>query len=66
MPIADRDPASDFHLIPADSPEAIFDKLIQVVTERIPARYGFHPIDDIQVLTPVPSRYDFGRVIRPI
>jgi len=52
-PIADRDPASDFHLIPADSPEAIFDKLIQVVTERIPARYGFHPIDDIQVLTPM-------------
>ena len=53
MPIADRDPASDFHLISADSPEAIFDKLIQVVTERIPARYSFHPIDDIQVLTPM-------------
>ncbi|RYU62489.1 ATP-dependent RecD-like DNA helicase [Methylolobus aquaticus] len=53
MPIADRDPASDFHLIPADSPEAIFDKLMQVVTERIPARYGFDPIADIQVLTPM-------------
>jgi len=52
-PIADRDVSSDFHLIYADSPEAIFDKLIQVVTERIPARYGFHPIDDIQVLSPM-------------
>ena len=53
MPIVDRDPRSDFHLIPADSPEAIFDKLMQVVTERIPARYGFDPIADIQVLTPM-------------
>ncbi len=52
-PLADRDPASDFHLVYADSPDVLFDKLMQVVTERIPARYGFHPIDDIQVLTPM-------------
>ena len=37
----------------AETPEEIFDKLIQVVTERIPQKFGFHPIDDIQVLSPM-------------
>ncbi|WP_022947763.1 SF1B family DNA helicase RecD2 [Methylohalobius crimeensis] len=52
-PIAKRDSSSDFHLIHADSAEDLFAKLIQVVTERIPRRFGFHPIDDIQVLAPM-------------
>ena len=47
------DPDSDFHLIAAETPEAIHARLIQVVTERIPSRYGLHPIEDIQVLTPM-------------
>ena len=44
---------SDFYLIEAQSPEEIAEKLIQVVTERIPARFGYHPINDIQVLVPM-------------
>ncbi|MCP5425366.1 MAG: ATP-dependent RecD-like DNA helicase [Gammaproteobacteria bacterium] len=52
-PLVERNPDNDFHLLYADSPEALFDKLMQVVTERIPARYGLHPIDDIQVLSPM-------------
>ncbi|XSG85694.1 MAG: SF1B family DNA helicase RecD2 [Methylohalobius sp. ZOD2] len=52
-PIAKRDSSSDFHLIHADSAEDLFTKLIHVVTERIPRRFGFHPIDDIQVLAPM-------------
>ncbi len=44
---------SDFYFIPADSPEAIHDKLLQVVTERIPRRFGLDPIADIQVLSPM-------------
>jgi exodeoxyribonuclease V alpha subunit len=44
---------SDFYFIPADTPEEIHDKLLQVVTERIPKRFGLHPVRDVQVLTPM-------------
>lgn len=50
---AQQNPHSDFFVIKADTPEAIHDKLLQLVTERIPRRFGLHPIDDIQVLTPM-------------
>ncbi len=43
----------DFYFIPAESPEEIYDKLLQVVTERIPRRFSLSPIRDIQVLTPM-------------
>jgi len=44
---------SDFYFIPGDTPEDIHDKLLQVVTERIPKRFGLHPVKDVQVLTPM-------------
>jgi exodeoxyribonuclease V alpha subunit len=44
---------SDFYCLHADTPEEVFAKLIQVVTERIPKRFGFDPANDIQVLTPM-------------
>ena len=44
---------SDFFFIAAESPESIQAKLLTVVAERIPRRFGLHPIDDIQVLTPM-------------
>jgi exodeoxyribonuclease V alpha subunit len=44
---------SDFSFIGSDTPEDIHDKLVQVVTERIPKRFGLHPIEDVQVLTPM-------------
>ncbi len=43
----------DFYFIPAESPEEIYAKLLQVVTERIPRRFAMSPIRDIQVLTPM-------------
>jgi exodeoxyribonuclease V alpha subunit len=43
----------DFYFIPGDTPEAIHRKLMHVVTERIPRRFGYHPVRDIQVLTPM-------------
>jgi len=54
MPIAARsgDGLSDFYFIPAESPEEIHDKLLHVVMERIPRRFGFDPVQDTQVLTP--------------
>jgi exodeoxyribonuclease V alpha subunit len=44
---------TDFYFIPSDTPEDIHAKLLQVVTERIPKRFGLHPVRDIQVLTPM-------------
>ncbi len=48
-----QDSESDFYLIPCDTPALIHERLITVVTERIPRRFGLDPINDIQVLTPM-------------
>jgi exodeoxyribonuclease V alpha subunit len=47
------DTLTDFYFIPAETPEEIHAKLLQVVSERIPQRFHLHPVDDIQVLTPM-------------
>ena len=44
---------TDFYCIPAETPEEIHRKLMQVVTERIPKRFGLHPVNEIQVLSPM-------------
>lgn len=48
-----RNELEDFYFIAAESPVEIHDKLLQVVTNRIPKRFGLNPIRDIQVLTPM-------------
>src|SRR3989449_3187133 len=53
MPVTPETSDSDFYVIAADSPEDIQAKLLRVVTERIPQRFGLHPIRDVQVLTPM-------------
>lgn len=50
---AQSEALSDFYFIAAETPEQITDKLLTVVCERIPKRFGLHPINDIQVLTPM-------------
>ena len=45
--------ASDFYFIQAGTPEEIHAKLMHVVTKRIPIRFNLHPINDVQVLTPM-------------
>ncbi len=44
---------SDFYLIPCKTPEEIQDRLLRVVLERIPQRFGLDSVADIQVLTPM-------------
>ena len=44
---------TDFYFVEADEPEAIQDMLVRLVKERIPARFGFDPKTDIQVLAPM-------------
>ncbi|KFI23177.1 SF1B family DNA helicase RecD2 [Nitrosococcus oceani] len=46
-------PLSDFYFIPTESPETIQDRLLELVSTRIPKRFGFDPLRDIQVLTPM-------------
>nr|VFJ55888.1 MAG: exodeoxyribonuclease V alpha subunit [Candidatus Kentron sp. FW]VFJ65536.1 MAG: exodeoxyribonuclease V alpha subunit [Candidatus Kentron sp. FW] len=45
-------PLSDFYVVADDSLEGIRAKLLQIVTRRIPQRFGLHPVRDLQVLTP--------------
>ncbi len=44
---------SDFFLFPAEEAEKAADWVIEVVTERIPARFGMNALEDIQVLAPM-------------
>jgi len=44
---------SDFYTVYLDTPEAIHDKLLQLVSERIPKKYRCNPTSAIQVLTPM-------------
>ena len=44
---------SDFYLVEIAEPEEGVAKLIEVVTKRIPRRFGLDPIKDVQVLCPM-------------
>lgn len=44
---------SDFYFVPAETPEEISEKVLQIVCERIPKRFGLDAIKDVQVLTPM-------------
>jgi exodeoxyribonuclease V alpha subunit len=51
--LARGEPGSDFHFVPADDPEQAVARIVELVKSRIPKRYGFDPIRDIQVLCPM-------------
>jgi exodeoxyribonuclease V alpha subunit len=53
MPESAPNSSGDFFFIEAETPEAITDKLVTMVRDRIPARFGLDPLRDIQVLTPM-------------
>jgi exodeoxyribonuclease V alpha subunit len=42
----------DFYFIEANEPEAVVGIIRQMVTERIPKKFGLDPFRDVQVLTP--------------
>jgi exodeoxyribonuclease V alpha subunit len=43
----------DFYFIEQEEPEKVLGIILELVKQRIPSRFGFDPIDDIQVLTPM-------------
>ena len=45
--------SSDFYFLPADTPEQAVSLILKVVGERIPARFGFDPLGEVQVLCPM-------------
>jgi exodeoxyribonuclease V alpha subunit len=52
MPVLTRG-ASDFFLFPEVDPQKAADRVVELVTSRIPERFGFDPAADIQVLSPM-------------
>jgi len=44
---------SDFFFVPAEEPEDALRKLLAVVRDRVPARFGLDPVRDVQVLCPM-------------
>jgi exodeoxyribonuclease V alpha subunit len=52
LPVLDApdEGTTDFYFIARDDPEAARATIVELVAERIPSRFGFHPITEIQVL----------------
>ena len=53
MPELDAVAGSDFFFVEADAPEEAARKLLAVVRDRAPARFGLDPVRDVQVLCPM-------------
>jgi len=49
----DPESPSDFYFIEKEEPEEVLQIILKLCTDRIPARFGFDPVEDIQVLTPM-------------
>jgi exodeoxyribonuclease V alpha subunit len=43
----------DFYFIEQEDPEEVLRIILELTKERIPRRFGFDPVNDIQVLTPM-------------
>ena len=44
---------SDFYFVRAEEPETAVQRIVELVKTRIPQRFGFDPIRDVQVLCPM-------------
>jgi exodeoxyribonuclease V alpha subunit len=52
MPELDNS-GEDFYMFEKRDPAAVADELVDLVLNRIPKKFKLHPLDDIQVLTPM-------------
>lgn len=43
----------DFYFVDQENPEQVLNIILELTTKRIPKRFGFDPVEDIQVLTPM-------------
>ncbi|MBS0013389.1 MAG: ATP-dependent RecD-like DNA helicase [Desulfobacterales bacterium] len=44
---------TDFYFIEQTDPEKVVDTIVELVSKRIPRRFGFDPVSEIQVLSPM-------------
>ncbi len=44
---------SDFYFISEEEPEKVVSIISEIVKNRLPKRFGYNPVEDIQVLTPM-------------
>ena len=51
--LAPPDGNTDFYFVPADDPEQAVPRIVELVSRRIPRKFGFDPIKDVQVLCPM-------------
>jgi exodeoxyribonuclease V alpha subunit len=51
MPVQEED--GDFFFIRQEDPEAVVRLILRLCRERIPARFGLDPVEDVQVLSPM-------------
>ncbi len=55
MPVLNYTPGcpQDFYFFPNEEPEKALETILDLCCHRIPRAFGFHPVDDIQVLSPM-------------
>ncbi|MCK5098400.1 MAG: ATP-dependent RecD-like DNA helicase [Desulfobacteraceae bacterium] len=53
FPVTDTDDKSDFFFIQRDEPEDVVKTIVELAQFRIKKKFGFDPVNDIQVLTPM-------------
>lgn len=59
VPIPPADKLGDFYFIEAESPASILERIVTLIQERVPKRFGLDPFQDIQVLAPM-NRSELG------
>ena len=52
-PAAEAGEGSDFYFIEKEAPEAVLELILSLAESRIPKSFGFDPLADIQVLSPM-------------
>ncbi len=45
--------SGNFHLVERGDPESVVDAIVELACERLPKKFGYHPLLDVQVLTPM-------------
>jgi exodeoxyribonuclease V alpha subunit len=50
--------SQDFYFVERNEPEATLEAILELVTKKIPSRFGMHPINEIQVPTPMHKAFN--------
>lgn len=53
LPDIKNSPGSDFYFFKENDPDKIASLIVELCKNRIPKKFGYHPVNDIQVLSPM-------------